>query len=107
MEGNMKDSEEYVEALNKAYKEAGHNAYFGNGFGKGYDFAMAQPKHIFDGVAQVGEVRRFEDELVDVVDVAENEPSTCSNCILFNVRAVAECSVLTSCDTHNVKYIKR
>lgn len=73
----------------------------------GYNEAMAQPKHIFDGVAKVGEVRRFEGELVDVVDVAENEPSTCTNCILFNVRAVADCSVLTGCGINNVKYIKR
>ena len=94
----MKDSEEYVEALNKAYKEAGHNAYFGNGFGKGYDFAMAQPKHIFDGVAVAGEVRRFKGELVDVI-----ERSTCSGCALFTFN---NCKYLTGCD-HNVKYIKR
>ena len=94
----MKDSEEYVEALNKAYKEAGHNAYFGNGFGKGFDFAMAQPKHIFDGVAVAGEVRRFKGELVDVI-----ERSTCSGCALFTFN---NCKYLTGCD-HNVKYIKR
>ena len=102
MEGNMKDSEEYVEALNKAYKEAGHNAYFGNGFGKGYDFAMSQPKHIFDGVAQVGEVRRFEGELVDVV---ENKPYSCTDCIVFNIDC--DCCFLTGCGINSVKYIKR
>ena len=101
MEGNMKDSEEYVEALNKAYKEAGHNAYFGNGFGKGYDFAMAQPKHIFDGVAVAGEVRRFEGELVDVV--CDDEACSCG-CVLLNID---NCQYLTGCNTHNVKYIKR
>ena len=95
----MKDSEEYVEALNKAYKEAGHNAYFGNGFGKGYDFAMAQPKHIFDGVAVVGEVRRFEGELVDVVK------GDCINCVLENI--TCDCAYLVGCQINNVKYIKR
>ena len=101
----MKDSEEYVEALNKAYKEAGHNAYFGNGFGKGYDFAMAQPKHIFDGAAQVGEVRRFEGELVDVID-SSNE-CMCDNCILWDFAFDHDCQLLTGCETHNIKYIKR
>ena len=101
MEGNMKDSEEYVEALNKAYKEAGHNAYFGNGFGKGYDFAMSQPKHIFDGVAQVGEVRRFEGELVDVVAKKD-----CDKCLLHDI-TFYNCRFFSGCDTHNIKYIKR
>jgi len=45
--------------MDKAYKESGHNAYFGNGFDRGYDSAMSQPKHIFDGVAVIGEVIRF------------------------------------------------
>ena len=98
----MKDSEEYVEALNKAYKEAGHNAYFGNGFGKGYDFAMSRPRHILDGVAKVGEVRRFGNELVDVV---LNKPHSCTGCIVFNIDC--DCCFLTGCATHNVKYIKR
>ena len=104
MEGNMKDSEEYVEALNKAYKEAGHNAYFGSGFGKGYDFAMSQPKHIFDGVAKVGEVRRFEGELVDVVKFGIIT-GDCEDCVLY--ASGSDCVLLTSCDTHDVKYIKR
>lgn len=103
----MKDSEEYVEALNKAYKEAGHNAYFGNGFGKGYDFAMSQPKHIFDGVAKVGEVRRFEGELVDVVKWGLNVNSNCEKCVLYKFSENNNCQYLTGCDTHNVKYIKR
>lgn len=100
----MKDSEEYVEALNKAYKEAGHNAYFGNGFGKGYDFAMSQPKHIFDGVAQVGEVRRFGDDLVDVVKFGIIT-GDCEDCVLFAIGS--DCRFLTSCETHSVIYIKR
>ena len=104
MEGNMKKTKEYFEAEYKATKECGSR---GKIFEAGYDFAMTQPKHIFDGAADVGEVRRFGDELVDVVDVAENEPSTCTNCILFNVRAVADCSVLTGCGINDVKYIKR
>ena len=99
MEGNMKDSEEYVEALNKAYKEAGHNAYFGNGFGKGYDFAMAQPKHIFDGVAVAGEVRRFKGELVDVVASMK-----CAGCVLFEIE---KCEDFVNCTLNNVTYIKR
>ena len=97
----MKDSEEYVEALNKAYKEAGHNAYFGNGFGKGYDFAMAQPKHIFDGAAQVGEVRRVEGELVDVVG------GSCKDCHLEHHKKLSNCGYITLCGVYRVKYIKR
>ena len=100
----MKDSEEYVEALNKAYKEAGHNAYFGNGFGKGYDFAMSQPKHIFDGAAVAGEVRRFGDELVDVVKFGIIT-GDCEDCVLFD--SGYDCRFLTSCETNNVEYIKR
>ena len=101
----MKNSKEYCEAKKSAIENAkGATASFV--FDAGFDFAMAQPKHIFDGVAKVGEVRRFEGELVDVVDVAENEPSTCANCILFNVHAVADCSFLTGCGINDVKYIK-
>ena len=100
----MKKTKEYCEAGNKAAIECESKIHI---FEAGYDFAMAQPKHIFDGAAKVGEVRRFEGELVDVVDVAENEPSTCANCILFNVHAVADCSFLTGCSINDVKYIKR
>lgn len=71
----------------------------------GYDFAMAQPKHIFEGVAQVGEVRRFEGELVDVID-SSNE-YMCDNCIFWDFDLDHDCQYLTGCDTHNVKYIKR
>ena len=100
----MKNNKEYKEALDKAYKEAGHNTYFGNGFGAGYDFAMAQPKHIFDGVAKVGEVRRFEGELVDVVKFGIIT-GDCEDCVLY--ASGSDCQYLTGCDTHNVKYIKR
>lgn len=99
----MKDSEEYVEALNKAYKEAGHNAYFGNGFGKGYDFAMSQPKHIYDSVAVVGEKRRFEGGLVDVVESKGN----CTGCIFKEHEYSHICTHLTKCCTNLVIYIKR
>jgi hypothetical protein len=38
-------TEEQIEkALNEAYKKAGHNAYFGNGFKAGVDFAISQMK---------------------------------------------------------------
>ena len=100
----MKDSEEYVEALNKAYKEAGHNAYFGNGFGKGYDFAMSRPRHILDGVAKVGEVRRFGNELVDVVKFGIIT-GDCEDCVLY--ASGSDCSFLTGCSINDVKYIKR
>lgn len=103
----MKKTKEYKEALDKAIDEKVLGNVPVSLFEAGYDFAMSQPKHIFDGAADVGEVRRFECELVDVVDVAENEPSTCANCILFNVHAVADCSFLTGCGINDVKYIKR
>jgi len=32
--------EQIQKGLDKAYKEAGHNAYFGNGFKAGIEFAM-------------------------------------------------------------------
>jgi len=104
MEGNMKNSKEYKDARDKAYKEAGHNAYFSNGFEAGFDFAMSQPKHIFDGVAKVGEVRRFGDELVDVVKFGIIT-GDCEDCVLY--ASGSDCMFLTSCDTHDVKYIKR
>ena len=97
----MKNSQEYNDARDKAYKEAGHNAYFGNGFDAGFDFAMSQPKHIFDGVAQVGEVRRFEGGLVDVVD------GSCKDCHLEHHKKLSNCGYITLCGVYRVKYIKR
>ena len=91
----MKKTKEYCEAGNKAAIECESKIHI---FEAGYDFAMSQPKHIFDGVAKVGEVRRFGDELVDVV-----ERGICSGCALFTFN---NCKYLTGCD-HNVKYIKR
>ena len=99
MEGNMKKTKEYCEAGNKAAIECESKIKI---FEAGYDFAMAQPKHIFDGVAQVGDVRRFEDELVDVVI---NKPYSCTDCIVFNIDC--NCWFLTGCGINNVKYIKR
>lgn len=101
----MKKSKEYCEAGNKAAIECESRIQI---FDAGYDFAMSQPKHIFDGVAQVGEVRRFEGELVDVVGAGG---VICSNCVLFDIMPKSDydiiCNRLTGCDTHNVKYIKR
>lgn len=34
--------EQIKEGMNKAYKEAGHNAYFGNGFYAGIEFIIKQ-----------------------------------------------------------------
>ena len=99
MEGNMKKTKEYCEAGNKAAIECESKIKI---FEAGYDFAMAQPKHIFDGVAQVGDVRRFEDELVDVVI---NKPYSCTDCIVFNIDC--NCWFLTGCGINSVKYIKR
>ena len=67
----------------------------------GYNEAMSQPKHIFDGAAVAGEVRRFEGELVDVVD----DDETCRGCILKDRMPI--CDNLTDCDINNVKYVKR
>jgi hypothetical protein len=67
----------------------------------GYDFAMSQPKHIFDGVANVGEVRRFEGELVDVVF----DRTCCQYCVLRG--KMNNCDFITGCIANNVKYIKR
>ena len=69
----------------------------------GYDFAMSQPKHIFDGVAVVGDVRRFEGGLVDVV---ENDQK-CDGCCLINNQSIPYCDYITNCDINNVKYVKR
>ena len=94
----MKKTKEYCEAGNKAAIECESKIKI---FEAGFDFAMAQPKHIFDGAAVAGEVRRFEDELVNVVDYNE----TCSGCILRGIMSI--CDNLTECYINNVKYIKR
>lgn len=73
-------------------------------YSAGYNFAMSQPKHIFDGVAQVGEVRRFGDDLVDVVKFGIIT-GDCEDCVLFAIGS--DCRFLTSCETHSVIYIKR
>ena len=112
MEGNMKNSKEYIEALNmafdvakkpssKEYPTAAHII-----FDAGIDFAMSQPKHIFDGAAVAGEVRRFEDGLVDVVkdDVINGD---CTKCVLNTSLYSCNCSILTKCATNKVTYIKR
>ena len=101
MEGNMKKTKEYFEAEYKATKECGSR---GKIFEAGFDFAMSQPKHIFDGVAKVGEVRRFEGELVDVVKFGIIT-GDCEDCVLY--ASGSDCGFLTSCETHDVKYIKR
>lgn len=98
----MKKTKEYCEAEYKATKECGSR---GKIFEAGYDFAMSQPKHIFDGVAVVGEVRRFEGELVDVV--ANDTKNSCMVCCLDYCADTIACQHNTGCDTHNVKYIKR
>lgn len=38
--------EEIKKGLDKAYKEAGHNAYFGNGFELGVKFALEQVNNL-------------------------------------------------------------
>lgn len=88
----MKNSKEYFDAECKAREESiGYP--FKSEFESGFDFATSQPKHIFDGAAKAGEVRRFKDRLVDILA-----------CI-----TVTMCDVCESikCGTHNGKYIKR
>ena len=109
----MKNSKEYIEALNMAFDVAkkptskDHPTAAHIIFDAGIDFAMSQPKHIFDGVAQVGEVRRFECALVDVVAWGLNHNSNCEKCVLYTFSEKHNCQYLTGCVTHNVKYIKR
>lgn len=67
----------------------------------GYNEAMSKPKHIFDGAAVAGEVRRFEVDLADVVD----DNRYCEGCILKDRMPI--CYYLTGCEINNVKYIKR
>lgn len=66
-----------------------------------YEARRCQPKHIFDGAAVAGEVRRFEDELVNVVD----DDDSCTECILNDKMPI--CDHLTKCEINNVKYVKR
>ena len=94
----MKKTKEYCEAGNKAAIECESKIHI---FEAGYDFAMSQPKHIFDGVAKVGEVRRFEGELVDVVD------GSCKDCHLEHHKKLSNCGYITLCGVYRVKYIKR
>lgn len=51
----MITDEQIKKGLNKAYKEAGQNAYFGNGFEAGVKFAQQQVKNLSLG----GVVKRF------------------------------------------------
>jgi len=101
----MKNSKEYKFAKYKAMQHQGANESTDKAFEAGYDFAMSQPKHIFDGVAVVGEVRRFEGGLVDVVANVGHIP--CTNCVFQYFSFGIDCQFLIGCDTHNVKYIKR
>ena len=71
----------------------------------GYKEAIAQPKHIFDGAAVAGEVRRFEGELVDVV--VNETKNSCIGCCLDYCADTIACQHNTGCDTNNVKYVKR
>ena len=41
----MITDEQIKQGLDKSYKEAGHNAYFGNGFKAGVKFALEQVKN--------------------------------------------------------------
>lgn len=108
----MKNSKGYIEALNmafdvakkptsKEYPTAAHII-----FDAGIDFAMSQPKHIFDGVAVAGEVRRFEGELVDVVSFGIIT-GDCENCVLHDTVYNRNCTSLTGCESNDVIYIKR
>ena len=103
MEGNMKKTKEYRHARITAIEKASGITPMSDIFEAGFDFAMAQPKHIFDGVAQVGEVIRFKDELVDVVESKGN----CTGCIFKENEYSHICTHLTKCCTNLVKYIKR
>ena len=100
MEGSMKKTKEYCEAGNKAAIECESKIHI---FEAGYDFAMSQPKHIYDSVAVVGEKRRFEGGLVDVVESKGN----CTGCIFKEHEYSHICTHLTKCCTNLVKYIKR
>lgn len=77
-----------------------------NDYLAGYNEAMSQPKHIFDGAAKVGEVRRFNDELVDVVSFGIIT-GDCENCVLHDTVYNRNCTSLTGCESNDVKYIKR
>ena len=99
----MKNSKEYFVAECKAHKESvGYP--FKSEFESGFDFAMSQPKHIFDGAAKAGEVRRYDGELVVVVI---KSAKSCTSCIFSDSVDIRNCMYLTGCDINNVKYIKQ
>lgn len=52
----MFTKEEIKEGLDKAYKEAGHNAYFSNGFNAGIRFAESKLYTLQDLIDCCGEV---------------------------------------------------
>lgn len=69
----MITDEQIKQGLDKAYKEAGHNAYFGNGFEAGVKFALEQVKKInYDAVLPIvfepGDVIMFCDEHYFVIE---------------------------------------
>ena len=99
----MKNSKEYFDAECKAREESiGYP--FKSEFESGFDFATSQPKHIFDGVAKAGEVRRYDGELVVVVI---KSAKSCTSCIFSDSVNIRNCMYLTGCDINNVKYIKQ
>lgn len=44
---------EIQEGLNKAYKEAGHNVYFGNGFNAGIEFARQRQADLLKALSDL------------------------------------------------------
>lgn len=54
---NTITEQEIMKGITEAYKQAGHNAYFGNGFRAGIEFALKQEPDVKDCGDQIHEMR--------------------------------------------------
>ena len=71
------EEKEIVKGIDEAYKKAGSNAYFGNGFKAGVDFALERVKNLTIPVV----VGQSEQLVCDVCESANNIQTYCGKCM--------------------------
>ncbi len=78
----MITDEQIKQGLDKAYKAAGHNAYFGNGFQAGVNFAIEQLKNC------------------SIPDVGSSLPKVCKGCGTLSTKVIDK-KYLACCPDNN------
>ena len=101
----MKDSQEYKFAKYQSMQHFGANESTDKAFEAGFDFAMAQPKHLLDEEypVHVGEVRRYMGSLykaVEFIVYEDIEVGDCQNCAFHK-----SCFGLIPCE-NGLKFIE-